>query len=68
MMTRKQAVSIEFALPNLDTIPISSFQFAMPYNSNHWTARGLRIADLNTPLWAGHATAIMHLLESRCYP
>lgn len=42
--------------------------YSLLNNSNHWTARGLRIADLNTPLWAGHATAIMHLLESRCYP
>jgi uncharacterized protein (TIGR02117 family) len=37
-------------------------------NSNHWTARGLRIAGINTPLWAGHSAAIARILESNCQP
>ncbi len=32
-------------------------------NSNNWTAEGLNIANINTPLWAGLSVAIMHHLR-----
>ncbi|KAB8333113.1 DUF2459 domain-containing protein [Scytonema tolypothrichoides VB-61278] len=32
-------------------------------NSNNWTAEGLKIANINTPLWAGLSGAIMHHLR-----
>ncbi|HHP7230010.1 MAG TPA: DUF2459 domain-containing protein [Xenococcaceae cyanobacterium] len=40
--------------------------YSLLNNSNHWTAKGLRIADINTPLWAGHSAAIMRILEGNC--
>jgi uncharacterized protein (TIGR02117 family) len=33
---------------------------------NIWTAEGLRKADVNTPLWAALAPAIMHQLKNSC--
>jgi uncharacterized protein (TIGR02117 family) len=33
---------------------------------NVWTAEGLRRADVNTPLWAALAPAIMHQLRDSC--
>jgi uncharacterized protein (TIGR02117 family) len=33
---------------------------------NIWTAEGLRRADVNTPLWAALAPAIMHQLKNSC--
>jgi uncharacterized protein (TIGR02117 family) len=33
---------------------------------NVWTAEGLRRADVNTPLWAALAPAIMHQLKNSC--
>lgn len=33
---------------------------------NSWTADGLRIANINTPLWAGLATPIMQQLRNGC--
>lgn len=33
---------------------------------NSWTAEGLRVANINTPLWGGLAPAIMHHLHSGC--
>ncbi|MDJ0569163.1 MAG: DUF2459 domain-containing protein [Pleurocapsa sp. MO_192.B19] len=42
--------------------------YSLLNNSNHWTATGLRIADINTPLWAGHSAAIMRVLEGNCQP
>lgn len=35
-------------------------------NSNSWTAAGLRTANVNTPLWAGLASAIMFHLKGHC--
>lgn len=35
-------------------------------NSNSWTAAGLRTANVNTPLWAGVASAIMFHLKGHC--
>lgn len=35
-------------------------------NSNSWTAAGLRTANVNTPLWAGLASAIMFHLKGYC--
>lgn len=35
-------------------------------NSNSWTAAGLRTANVNTPLWAGLASAIMFHLKGDC--
>ncbi len=35
-------------------------------NSNHWTARGLQVAGADTPLWAAHAVALMHVLQPTC--
>ena len=35
-------------------------------NSNSWTATGLRTANVNTPLWAGLASAIMFHLKGHC--
>lgn len=40
--------------------------YSIVRNSNHWTAEGLSIANVNTPLWAGLSTAIMHHLEGTC--
>lgn len=40
--------------------------YSIVRNSNHWTAEGLSIANLNTPLWAGLSTAIMHHLKANC--
>ncbi|UIE39375.1 DUF2459 domain-containing protein [Leptodesmis sichuanensis] len=33
---------------------------------NSWTADGLRVANVNTPLWAGLATPIMQQLRNGC--
>lgn len=41
-------------------------QYSIVRNSNHWTAEGLEIADVNTPLWAGLSTAIVHHVEATC--
>jgi uncharacterized protein (TIGR02117 family) len=35
-------------------------------NCNHWTARALHLAGIDTPRWAAHAAAIMRLLRSNC--
>ncbi|MCU0536695.1 MAG: DUF2459 domain-containing protein [Hydrococcus sp. Prado102] len=35
-------------------------------NSTSWTAQGLRVANINTPLWAGFAEAIMLHLPCNC--
>lgn len=35
-------------------------------NCNHWTARGLRLAGADTPLWPAHAAAIMWVLQPTC--
>lgn len=35
-------------------------------NSNHWTARGLDNAEINTPVWAGHSDTIMFHLVDTC--
>jgi uncharacterized protein (TIGR02117 family) len=36
-------------------------------NCNHWTAYGLRLAGVDTPLWSAHAAAIMRILRPTCY-
>ncbi|HAA30088.1 MAG TPA: hypothetical protein DCE56_23375 [Cyanobacteria bacterium UBA8553] len=40
--------------------------YSLVRNSNHWTAEGLNIANVNTPLWIRFSTAIMHHLEGTC--
>lgn len=40
--------------------------YSIVHNSNHWTAKGLSAANINTPLWAGLSTSIMHHLEGTC--
>ncbi|BAU11659.1 hypothetical protein LEP3755_21610 [Leptolyngbya sp. NIES-3755] len=35
-------------------------------NSNHWTADGLDVAGINTPLWAGFSPAVMHHVQATC--
>ena len=35
---------------------------------NDWTARGLRIANTNTPLWSGLALSVFHHAKSSCKP
>ncbi|WP_160295988.1 DUF2459 domain-containing protein [Aliterella atlantica] len=41
-------------------------RYSLVRNSNHWTAEGLKIANVNTPLWAGLSWAIMHHVEASC--
>ena len=33
---------------------------------NDWTAKGLRIANVNTPLWSGLAPSVFHHAKSSC--
>jgi uncharacterized protein (TIGR02117 family) len=40
--------------------------YSIVRNSNHWTAAGLSAAHINTPLWAGLSTSIMHHLKGTC--
>jgi uncharacterized protein (TIGR02117 family) len=40
--------------------------YSIVNNSNSWTGEGLRIANVNTPLWSGLSSAIMHHLHETC--
>ncbi|KAM3106971.1 DUF2459 domain-containing protein [Phormidesmis sp. 146-33] len=41
-------------------------RYSIVRNSNHWTAEGLKTADINTPLWAGFSPAVMYHLKTTC--
>lgn len=41
-------------------------RYSILRNSNHWTAEGLEIAGINTPLWAGFSPAVMRQVEATC--
>lgn len=41
-------------------------RYSIVRNSNHWTADGLEIASINTPLWAGFSSAVMQHVQATC--
>jgi len=41
-------------------------RYSILRNSNHWTAEGLEVAEINTPLWAGFSPAIMQHIQATC--
>ncbi len=40
--------------------------YSVLYTCNSWTAEGLRLAQINTPIWPGLAPAIFQHLQSAC--
>ena len=40
--------------------------YSMFHTCNDWTAEGLRVARVNTPLWSGLAPSVLRLAESLC--
>lgn len=51
--------------------PYSSFfaakgRYSLFRTCNVWTAEGLRSAEVNTPVWAGLAPAVLHHLQRSC--
>lgn len=52
--------------PNNGTYYEAKGTYSLFDNCNHWTARALHLAGIDTPRWAAHAAAIMRLLRSTC--